>query len=169
MKNKLLLIIILASLILPTYTKQAGANIEAEKQEIASKELDPRAQILAAYLALYNSPLQYHAQDLIDAAKKYDLDWKMLPAIAGVESTFGKATPGGYNAYGWGVYGTQAIYFASWREGIFTVAKGLRENYLNRGLTNPYSINRVYAASPRWGGNVTYFMRDLEKFAQNHI
>ncbi|MEK7616585.1 MAG: hypothetical protein AAB414_00850 [Patescibacteria group bacterium] len=137
-------------------------------EQIQAKQLDPQAKILAAYLAKYNSPLQYHAQDLIDAAGVYDLDWKMLPAIAGVESTFGKFTPGGYNGWGWGVYGAKAVYFNSWTDGIFTVAKGLRENYFDRGLTNPYSINRVYAASPDWGAKVTYFMRDLEKFAQKY-
>ena len=135
---------------------------------VETRELDKRAKILSKYLASHNSPMQYHAQDFIDAADKYALDWKMLPAIAGVESTFGKFIPGGYNAYGWGVYGTNRIYFASWTEGIFSVAKGLRENYLNRGLTNPYSINRFYAASPHWGRNVTFFMNDLEKYAQSY-
>jgi len=140
-------------------------NPDPQLEVISGKKLDKKATILAQYLARFNSPLQYHAQDFIDAAETYQLDWKMVPAIAGVESTFGKFIPGGYNAWGWGVYGTQAIYFDSWRDGIFTIAKGLREGYLNKGLTDPYSINRVYAASPHWGGKVSFFMQDLEKFA----
>lgn len=135
--------------------------------QVESKKLDNRAKILSEYLAQFNSPLQNHAQDFIEAADTYNLDWKMVASIAGVESTFGKHIPGGYNAWGWGVYGTQAIYFNSWRDGIFTVSKGLRENYLNKGLTDPYSINRIYAASPSWGKNVSYFMQDLEKFASD--
>ena len=133
--------------------------------QIESKKLDSRAKILVAYLSTFNSPLQDNAQDFIDAADTYNLDWKMVASIAGVESTFGKQIPGGYNAWGWGVYGTQAIYFSSWRDGIFTVSKGLRENYLNKGLTDPYSINRIYAASPTWGAHISFFMADLEKFA----
>ncbi len=136
-------------------------------QEVVSKKLDKEALILQKYLAQFDSPMQDQAQDFIDAAKTYDLDWKMLPAIAGVESTFGKQIPGGFNAYGWGVYGDQALYFKSWTDGIFTVAKGLREGYLNKGYTDPYTINRIYAASPSWGSRVTYFMQDLEKFAKN--
>ena len=132
---------------------------------VEAKKLDKQAEVLAAYLKKYDSPLQYHAQDFIDAAKKYNLDWKLVPAIAGVESTFGKQIPGGFNGWGWGVYGTQAIYFDSWTEGIFTVSKGLRENYLDKGYTEPYSINRIYATSPAWGSKVTYFMADLEKFS----
>ena len=154
-----------------TQNTKASSQPVAKKinnEVIVSKKLDNRAQILSDYLVNFNSPLQYHAQDFIDAAREFGLDWKMLSAIAGVESTFGKEIPGGFNAWGWGVYGNQAIYFNSWKEGIFTIAKGLKENYLNRGLTDPYAINRIYAASPYWGGKVTYFMNDLEKFAQNY-
>lgn len=172
MKRKLLILII-AFLTLLTFNINTGvAGVEANSDNtpavVEVKRLDERAKILSGYLAKYNSPMQYHAQDFIDAANQYNLDWKMLPAIAGVESTFGRFIPGGYNAYGWGVYGTQAIYFASWREGMFAVAKGLRENYLNKGLQDPYSMNRIYAASPFWGRKVTYFMNDLEKYAQIH-
>ncbi len=143
----------------------ATKDLTVQNEQVISKKLDQQARILQVYLAKFNSPMQYHAQDFIDAARLYNLDWKMLPAIAGVESTFGKHIPGGYNAYGWGVYGTQAIYFDSWTDGIYVVAKGLRENYLNKGLNDPFSINRIYAASPFWGIHVSYFMNDLEKFA----
>lgn len=168
LRNKLLVFVSLF-LIIFSLSRQASAQkeevVEVPMEEIKAGKLDPKARILAAYLARFNSPMQYHAQDFIDAANTYNLDWKLLPSIAGVESTFGKQIPGGYNAWGWGVYGDQAIYFNSWRDGMFTIAKGLRENYLNQGLTDPYSINRVYAASPHWGRNVTYFLNDLEKFA----
>lgn len=172
MKRKLL-IFVFSLLALISFSKNTGvdtvaANDDPTLTEVSYKQLDERAKILSDYLASYNSPLQYHAQDFIDAADQYELDWKMLPAIAGVESTFGKRIPGGYNAWGWGVYGTNVIYFKSWRDGIFTIAKGLKENYLNKGLKDPYSINRAYATSPLWGGKVTYFMNDLGSFAQTN-
>ena len=142
------------------------ANNNSVPEAIEAKELDQRAKILSKYLASHNSPMQHNAQDFVDAADKYELDWKMLPAIAGVESTFGKHIPGGYNAYGWAIYNSSSRFgFKSWRDGMFTVAKGLREGYINKGLTDPYSINRIYATSPHWGKNVTYFMNDLEKYA----
>ncbi|MDD5147309.1 MAG: hypothetical protein PHV63_02010 [Candidatus Daviesbacteria bacterium] len=166
-KLKIFYFLLTLLFLFPNMQVRAEKKMEITDQvtQVQSRKLDSKAEILAAYLKKFDSPLQYHAQDFIDAANEYNLDWKLLPSIAGVESTFGKAIPGGFNGWGWGVYGTQAIYFSSWREAIFTVAKGLRENYLNKGLTNPYSINRVYAASPYWGGKVSYFMNDLEKFA----
>lgn len=159
--NKSVKLLAVCLLLLPLLL--IGSPVYAE--DIQAKKLDSRAKILAEYLAGFNSPLQYHAQDFIDAAENFGLDWRLLPAIAGVESTFGKQIPGGFNAWGWGVYGNQAIYFKSWKEGIFTIAKGLRENYLDKGLKDPYTINRAYAASPFWGGRVSFFMQELEKFA----
>lgn len=165
--------IILLLLLLPLLAN--GEFVKAENRiqtvSVQSRALDQRAQLLQAYLAKYNSPLQYHAQDFVDAADEHNLDWKLVAAIAGVESTFGKFIPGGttkeftsYNAWGWGVYGNQAIYFKSWREGIFTVSLGLSKNYFSRGYKDPYSINKMYSASPAWGSKVTYFLKDMERF-----
>ncbi|KKR81177.1 MAG: hypothetical protein UU73_C0003G0255 [Candidatus Daviesbacteria bacterium GW2011_GWA1_41_61] len=179
MFNKKIVTLLLLSIFLVNgplgATDTIGPNTGSQKEEIVSSTIDKRAQILQAYLTKYNSPLQYQAQNFVDAADKYNLDWKLVAAISGVESTFGKHVPGGsgtpyssYNGWGWGVYGTQAIYFKSWKEGIYTVSEGLRTNYLNKGLTNPYAINRVYAASPTWGAKVSHFLADMEKFEKQY-
>ncbi len=171
--KKGLVILIMAFLSLFPFDANSGVGAVVAKNPkpdiVETRELDEKAKILASYLASHNSPMQYHAQDFIDAAEAYNLHWTLLPSIAGVESTFGKHIPGGYNAYGWAIYNSSSRFgFKSWRDGMFTVAKGLREGYLNKGLTDPYSINRVYATSPHWGRNVTFFMSDLEKFAANY-
>ncbi len=139
-------------------------------EQVQARQLDNRAKILQAYLAKYNSPLQYHAQDFIDAADTNNMDWRWVPAISGVESTFGKAIPtNSYNAWGWGASTPdKAIYFDSWNEAIFIISNGLKENYFDKGLTNPYTVNKVYAASPSWGSKVDYFMKDLDQFSQSY-
>lgn len=169
---KIILTVFAALFILTTFTKfnsevrvkDAVKILGAEK--ISARKLDKEAKIISEYLAQFNSPLQYHAQDFVDAAKTYDLDWKLVVSIAGVESTFGKAIPGGFNGWGWGVYGDQALYFNSWKEGIYTVSRGLKEDYVSRGLFDPFAMNKRYAASPFWGGKVSFFMQDLERFAE---
>lgn len=142
---------------------------------IEAKPIDKRAQIVKDYLAKYDSPLENSAQDFIDAADQYGLDWKLVVSISGVESTFGKHIPGGhdpaytsYNGWGWGVYGDNSLGFKSWREAIFTISEGLRKNYVDRGYTEPYSMNKIYASSKSWGKNVTFFMNDLDKFANSY-
>ena len=134
---------------------------------IEARQLDGRAKILSEYFRKYNSPLEYHAQDFIDASDEYGLDWKLVPAISGVESTFGKHSYG-YNAWGWGIYGDNRLGFVSWKDGIFTVTGGLKKGYIDRGLTDPYSMNRIYAASKTWGSRVDYFMKDMESFEEKN-
>lgn len=138
------------------------------KNVTISKTQDTRVEILEAYLASKRSPMKSSAKDFIEAADTYGVDWKLVPSIAGVESTFGKFIPGGYNGWGWGVYGTQAIYFNSWRDGIFTVTGGLKKNYIDKGLNTPSEMNRVYAASKTWGNKVNFFMNDLEKYEKQY-
>lgn len=171
-KGKLCLGALICTFLLGIQPQQIKAESERfsldQTMTISAKPLDPRAQILKDYLHKYNSPLAYHAQDFIEAADTYGVDWKLVPSIAGVESTFGRFIPGGYNAWGWGVYGDQALGFQSWKDGIYTLNKGLKEKYINRGLTNPYLMNRIYASSPTWGTKVSFFMGDLDQFSKTH-
>lgn len=171
MDKKVIGLILFAIILI--FAKQVNATPDnnstpTQMQQVEGKKIDKNAKILAGYLAKFNSPLQAYSQDFIDAANKYGLDWKLVPAIAGVESTFGKFIPGGYNGWGWGVYGSQAIYFSSWKDAIYTVSKGLRENYIDKGYKDPYSMNKIYAESPTWGVKVAYFLADMENFANKY-
>ena len=96
---------------------------------------DPRVAKLEKFLKRVNSPLAPKAQVFIAKADQYELpDWKMLPAITGVESTFGKAIPSNsYNAYGWA---NGNYYFKNWDESIDTVSKTLKTNYINLFIKN---------------------------------
>ena len=169
MSNKIVRLILIPILLL-TFSSStlAGDLPQAETApKVETRQLDKRARILAQYFASYNSPFEYQAQTFVDAADKYGLDWKLVPAIAGVESTFGKHSYG-YNAWGWGIYGDNRLGFSSWRDGIETVSQGLKENYVDKGLTDPYSMNRIYAASKSWGWKVDYFMKDLDRFEDKY-
>lgn len=179
MKNSLLGFIILFTFFLLHLPSNAQAQIfnapNTQVVEIEARPIDKRAQIIKDYLARHKSPLENSAQDFIDAADKYSLDWRLVVSISGVESTFGKRIPGGhdplytsYNGWGWGVYGDNALGFKSWRDAIFTISKGLKENYVDKGYTEPLIMNKKYASSQTWGVRVVYFMNDLDKFAKNY-
>ena len=128
---------------------------------------DERVDKLRAYLTMHNSPLTDDASHFIAEADRLDLDWKLVAAIAGVESTFGKHTPpGSYNGWGWGIpTGAQyGIVFYSWKHCITIVSEGLKYRYIDRGATSIEQIGRIYAASPRWSGNVRFFLNKIETF-----
>lgn len=173
MKNYFLGFLLILAFINPvTAQAQIVNSTNAQVVEIEAKPIDRRAQILKDYLAKHNSPLENSAQDFIDAADQYSLDWKLVVSISGVESTFGKRIPGGhdplytsYNGWGWGVYGDNVLKFKSWKDAIYTISEGLKTNYVDKGYTEPLAMNRKYASSQTWGVKVTYFMNEIEKYA----
>ena len=133
------------------------------------KPSDERVTRLRAFLESYNSPLADEAETFVEEADKNNLDWKLVAAIAGVESTFGKQIPpGSYNAWGWGIpTGAQSgIGFADWGQGIATVSDGLAKNYFGRGAKTLYDVGWIYAANGNsWGNHVTLFYNQIAAFS----
>lgn len=127
-------------------------------------EKDNRAEILQSYFESYNSPLAEYAQIFIDEADRNNLDWRLVAAIAGGESTFGHAIPPySFNAWGYGVYGNNVRRFMSWDDGIATVSKAIRTDYLyDSPETNVYQIGAKYAADPNWPAKTLRFMNEIE-------
>jgi len=117
---------------------------------------DEQITILEQFLNEQNSPLANQAVAMIEAADTYKFDWRLLPAVAGKESSYGKNIPWeskdkpSYNALGWGVYGQEAPIFSSWEEAIDTVAAGLRHEYYNEGYITPELIVKKFAP-PSYG------------------
>ena len=139
--------------------------------DVEAKAPDIRVKTLEAFLAKYNSPFADKAGVFVSEADRYNLDWKFLVAISGVESTFGQAYPhGSYNAWGWGIYGTNRHGFTSWEDAIQTISRELRERYMDKwGAKDVYQIGSYYAASPTWASRVTYFMGKIESFESGSI
>lgn len=146
--------------------EQASGSSATLNPTISQKPYDNRVEILEGFLESYGSPLAPFARDFIESADRHNLDWRLVASIAGLESTFGKHIPyNSYNGWGWGIYGNNVIRFSSWTEGIETISKGLRENYLgDNPESNPYFIGPTYAASPTWAQRVTFFMNKMEEY-----
>ena len=101
------------------------------------------------FLKNRKSPLAGYGKVFVAAGKKYGVDPRLVVAISGIESSFGKHILGTHNAWGWG----PGKGFGSWEEGITTVTRGLRSGYLDRGLKTPEQIVNRYA--PASDGNDT--------------
>ena len=145
---------------------QASGSSAVLVSPIMVKPMDNRAQILRDYLNMQGSPLADSAQTFVDSADRYNLDWKLVASIAGLESTYGKHTPAGsYNGWGWGYSNGTVKHFDSWDEAIEEISKGIRQNYLKDNLeSDPYMIGPTYAASPTWATRVTYFMNQIDAY-----
>jgi len=126
---------------------------------------DKRVAVLKAFLRQHDSPLYDHAEFIVKVSDQNELDYRLLPAIAMQESTACKAIPvNSFNCWGWGIYGSTVTRFSSYEEGIDTVARGLKTNYIDRGLKTPEDIMRKYtpSSSGSWANGVNTFLNVLE-------
>lgn len=117
--------------------------------------------VIRRILNKYTSPLLEESDAFIESCNEYNLDCYLLPSITGLESSFGRFTyPNSHNPFGWG---GGYIMFDNWSLAIKTVAKGLRENYINKGAETIDQIGPIYAASPTWAVRVKYFKNVFEQ------
>ncbi|MDY0097369.1 MAG: hypothetical protein RBS01_03410 [Candidatus Dojkabacteria bacterium] len=106
------------------------------------------------YLSKRGAPLAANAKDFVEAADMYGIDYRLVAAISIIESSGGLHNFKPYNAWGWGSYS-----FKNFKEGIYTVSKGLG-GYYSRGLDTPKEISVYYCppSASAWASKVTYVM-----------
>ncbi len=135
---------------------KAGEVALAKEEKIIQKKL-----ILISYLRNKKSPLEEYTEKLILSAENNNIDWRLIPAITGVESSFGKRIPyNSYNAYGWA---NGEYKFDSWEESIEIVSQTLNKKYVQKGATNIDKIARIYAPpSTTWADKVKFFINQID-------
>lgn len=134
-----------------------------------SPQTDIRISVLKKFLQSYESPLADLSVFLVDTADRWSLDYTLIPAISMQESGGCKVIPDdSYNCWGFGIYGSKMTKFSSYEEAINTIAKKIKETYIENGLVNPTLLENIWApqSTGQWSYAVNYFigkMKDLEK------
>ncbi len=156
-------VLVITSTLIPQIAQ--AAEVQAVENTAAEPEVDPRVLILEKYLEEKNSPLAGEADTFIEVADKYNLDWKFLPAIAGMESNFGqRVLENSYNPFGWGGGYT---YFESWEDGIETVGAELYQRVVIKyGTPTAESLGPSYCPPNyrNWIAGVNFFMDELSSY-----
>ncbi len=122
--------------------KVLGASIESE---------DARELLLKSFIQKFQptSPMLPHTKAFIDAADTYQIDYRLIPAIAMCESNLGSRIPSkdSFNAWGIAVYTGQQSgkMFNDWPHAIDWVGKYVREKYYNRSITDLVEIGAIWA------------------------
>ena len=143
-------------------------KVSAQTREIKGEVLgyvsDWRVKRLEEFFIKNGSPLAPFAGVFVVASDIYQFDWRLLPAISGKESSYGKKIPWdkandrhSFNPFGWGIYGDQIISFGGWEDGILRVATGLRREYFDKALLTTELVMRKF--TPRSNGS---WARDVE-------
>ncbi len=107
----------------PVMTLSVSRSLFAQATEVISapKVVDTRAARINSYFGTWDLPLAHHGAFMVEMADKYNLDWRLIPAIAMRESTGGKFACYN-NPFGWG---SCKIKFSSFEEAIETLARNL--------------------------------------------
>ncbi|MCJ7793146.1 MAG: hypothetical protein MUP45_04170 [Candidatus Marinimicrobia bacterium] len=152
-------------------TSQPSSRLYAAIPEIlgemssAIQTGDARPIIIEKYLEKHDSPLLPYANELLAASEKYEVDYRLIVAIAQCESNLCKKSPeGSFNCWGFENGETK---FLSWEQALDQVAKTLREKYLDDGLETPEEIMARYAPPSvekggPWAKCVRQFIDELE-------
>ncbi|MCZ4495905.1 MAG: conjugal transfer protein [Thermoleophilia bacterium] len=149
---------------------ETSSTVPAGGVDVVTVSAMPSAADLDAYLIGKGSPMAGQGGAFLASGGRWQLDPRLLVAIAGAESNFGAITCAPFNAWGWGC--PNGPYdFDSWADGIDTVAEGLRTNYLSEGRTTVALINLKYAPvgaendptglNNHWTTNVSRFLTEL--------
>ncbi len=142
-----------------------SAQLKSQTQKSAS--FDYRVDVLRDFLEKFDSPLAGYAEAFVEYADLYQIDYRLVPAITGVESTFGKRIPyNSYNAYGWA---NGKYKFTSWRDSIDHVTMTLKYKYIDKGAPSIGKIAKRYAPpSSTWGSKVAYFVKKIDALPMSY-
>ena len=151
---------------LPT-SRVAYAALPGSENVIQGKvtDDDARVEIVRNFFHKYNSELEPYAQEVIIAADKYGLDFRLIPAIGMQESNLCKKAPKeSNNCWGFGIYGKKVTKFNTYAEAIDTVTKTLANDYKAKGFTTPEEIMQKYTPSSdgSWAESVNHFIIQLQ-------
>jgi hypothetical protein len=129
---------------------------------------DSRPLIIQKYLHDYDSPLEPYANTIVEISDKYQLDYRLLVAIAQQESNLcKKIPPESHNCWGFGIYGDLITRFDNYPQALNTVAKTLKNEYIDKGLDTPEKIMAKYTPPSLekggpWAKGVNIFLSELE-------
>lgn len=129
------------------------------------KTSDIRIVNLKYFFRKYNSVLYEKAEYVVKAADTYGLDYRLLPAIAMQESNLCKYIyQNSHNCWGWGIYGGKVTRFSSYEEAIDTISRGIKTQYIDKGLKTPEEIMSKYTppSDGSWAHGVNTFLNIIE-------
>ena len=140
---------------------------EKTKSEILTefKTQDIRVANLKYFFRKYESVLYDKSEFIVKMADQYKLDYRLIPAIAMQESGLCKNIyEGSHNCWGWGIYGNKVTRFDSYEEAIETISRGLKKNYIDKGLITAEDIMRKYTppSTGSWAYGVNFFLKIIE-------
>ncbi len=132
---------------------------------------DARVMLLEQFLRTHQSPLADYAPYILDRADYYQLDFRLISAIAMCESNVGKRMPSKASHNAWGISvetgETSGANFKNWLSAIDWVSRYMKQKYYDRGISELIDIGAIYAPPSvengnSWANCVQHFMDQIQ-------
>lgn len=149
----------------PSISAGSSAILEVKEKKIPDEVIE-----IKRFFKSYNSVLQDYAQDFYDVSKEQGLDYRLLPAIAMVESTGARNTPhcAPYNPFGWSSTTSPCGFyrFSDYGEAINKVGEGIgraRAYASYRANGDLSELAKIYnpGGKEKWEKDIKFFMGKL--------
>ena len=164
------------------------AELPPEPQQVLGSSTsitteDARAVLVANFLKRYNTgnrslnhplvPEEYYGAFFVELADRYEIDFRLIPAIAMQESNLCRKTPKvqgengelieSYNCLGFGVHSRGTLTFPNFEANFDRAARELKLYYIDQGRTTPEQIMKKYTPSSpgTWAASVNQWMTEM--------
>ncbi len=126
----------------------------------ADPNFNQKVENIQKYMSRRNAPLKNEARYIVMMANKFEIDYRLVPAISIIESSGGLKLYRKYNAWGWG--GANGFTFENWEHSIYVVSRGLG-GYYSMGLDTPRKMAPRYNPHTpnEWGAKVEMVMNQI--------
>ena len=121
---------------------------------------DKKVENIKNYMSRRNAPLEEMSEYMVIMANKFEIDYRLVPAISIIESSGGLRLYRRYNAWGWG--GASGFTFENWEHSIYVVSRGMA-GYYSMGLDTPRKMAPRYNPHTpnEWGAKVQMVMNQI--------
>lgn len=147
--------------IIPEIKQEIETKRFQKISEIEEKVLEEKAAKIEALFARYNSPMTGLGRLIINRATECGGDYKIVVAIAGNESGFGRVPYKLYNPFGY----LDGVQYANWEDAVNQISCKIAKGFLKPCNNDLTCIIRTYGGDdtdkPKWISNITYFMSQL--------
>ena len=133
--------------------------VNLQRQHQQNVEHQKRVALIK-FFQRYNAPLPYYITDYLNASNKYNLDYRLLPAISVQESGAGRHACGD-GIRRWGFGSCKGYTFKNVAEGIDYVSNTLALGSYYRGKTTHQNLI-AYNPNPEYAGKVERLMKEIE-------
>ncbi len=149
---------------LPSFDEQIKTSI---------KIADARPEIIRQYLSKFESPLEPHANLIVNLSDQYNFDYRWLVAIAQQESNLCRHIPDdSFNCWGWGIYPDPSnpevmkiTRFDNYEDALRRIAPQFTKIFLKgTHYKDPNEVMKTYTppSDGSWADGVSLFFEHLE-------